>query len=112
MTPFLITTKTKQNYISAALLQIEYWPSDIKIITLLGEQYRVVGGILIDIQGIETYFEVVEPIFSTLENLSQTAIGWKEGGSRNWISHPYIDVYFDSLDFQQNKKLNYKKRIF
>lgn len=78
-TKFLVTTWTEHNYITANLLSINYWPCDAELVTLFGNQYYVIGGIIIDVQGHETYFQVIESTDTILENIHLAIIGKKTG---------------------------------
>lgn len=86
-TNFLVTNQTKHNYIVADLLNIDYWPCDVDLVTLFGNQYYIIGGIIIEVQGHETYFQVIELSDSTIENINQAIIGWKQAESLGWIPH-------------------------
>lgn len=63
----VVTTDTKSNFISAEILDVEYWPCDVEVGTVLYEQVRIFGGVLIEIEQ-EVYFQVIEPVFPNLQN--------------------------------------------
>lgn len=98
-TQIVVTTETKSNYISAEILAVEYWLCEIELETILGEQIRILGGILIEIEEQEVYFQVIEPVLPSLQNINLSVIGWKTAQGSGWISHPLVDTYFGSFTY-------------
>lgn len=98
-TQAIVTTETKSNIISVEILDVEYWPSDVEVETVLGEQVRILGGIFIEIEEQDIYFQVIEPVFLNLQNINLAVIGWKTAGESGWISHPLSDSYFESFTY-------------